>query len=51
MLPPWRTRAQSDNREDGAELAHVAADPLAPPTKQDKEAGKSEHEHDVDGAA
>ncbi len=28
---------------------HVAADSLAPPTEQDKEGGKNEHERDVDG--
>jgi len=31
-------------------LAHVAEDPFAPPTEQDKEASESEHEHDVDGS-
>ncbi len=50
MLPPRRTRAQSNNREDRAELTHVGANTLAPPTKQDEEGRKSEHKHDVDRA-
>ncbi len=50
MLPPWRTRPESNNREERAELAHIAADPLAPPTEQDKEGGERKHEHDVDRA-
>ena len=29
-------------------MAHVATDPLAPPTEQDNETGKDKHERDVD---
>ncbi len=50
MLPQRRAPAKPHDGEDGAELAHVVADPLTPPTKQDKEAGKGEHERDVDGS-
>ncbi len=50
MLPPRRAPAKPHDGENGTELAHVAADPLAPPTEQDKEAGKDEYEHDMDGA-
>ena len=50
MLPPRRMWAYADNREKRAKLAHIAADPLAPPTEQGKEGRKREHEHDVDRA-
>ena len=50
MLPPGRMWAYADNREERAELAHIAVHPLAPPTEQDKETGEGKHEHDMDGA-
>ncbi len=31
-------------------MAHVATDPLAPPTEHDKEASEGEHQRDVDGS-
>ncbi len=50
MLPQRRAPAKPHDGENGAELAHVAAHPLAPPTEQDKEAGEGEHEPDMDGS-
>jgi len=50
MLPPWRTRPYANNRKERAELAHVAADPLALPTEQDKEGGEHKYEGNVDRA-
>ncbi len=51
MLPQRRAPAKPHDGENGAELAHVAAHPLAPPTEQNKEGRKREHEHDMDGAS
>ncbi len=50
MLPPRRAPVKPHDGENGAQLAHIAADPLAPPTEQDKEAGKRDHERDMDGS-
>ncbi len=50
MLPQRRALVKPLNGEECAELAHVATDPLAPPTEQDKEAGENEHERDVEGS-
>ncbi len=50
MLPQRRAPAKPLNGEECTELAHIATDPLAPPTKQHKEAGKDKHERDVDGS-
>jgi len=49
MLPQRRAPAKPLNGEECAELAHVGAHTLAPPTKQDNEGRKSEHKQDVDG--
>ncbi len=50
MLPQRRAPVKPLNGEECAELVHVAADPLAPSTEQDNEAGKDKHERDVDGS-